>query len=98
MASSGAQLGNNNAGKGRDWADAVRKVLAEVDPKDKRKRLIKIASKLVELAEEGDMQAIKEIGDRLDGKAAQSVQVDGELAVEITKIERTIVHPTDTDS
>ncbi len=81
---SGAPQGNNNAGKGKDWADAVRKVLAEEDPKNKRKRLIAIATKLVELAESGDMAAIKEIGDRIDGKAAQSHEVNLPEGVSIT--------------
>jgi len=37
--------------------------------------LAKIAQKCVEAAVEGDMQAIKEIGDRIDGKAPQSLDV-----------------------
>lgn len=37
--------------------------------------LAKIAQKVVEAAMEGDMQAIKEIGDRIDGKAPQSLDV-----------------------
>ena len=37
--------------------------------------LAKIAQKCVEAAMEGDMSAIKEIGDRIDGKAPQSLDV-----------------------
>lgn len=37
--------------------------------------LAKIAQRCVEAAIEGDMQAIKEIGDRIDGKAPQSLDV-----------------------
>ena len=36
-------------------------------------RLRRIADKLAELAEEGDLAAIREIADRLDGKPAQVV-------------------------
>ncbi|MEM1353154.1 MAG: hypothetical protein AAGF27_12475 [Pseudomonadota bacterium] len=43
-----------------------------------RKKLRAIADKVVELAMEGDMQAIKEIGDRMDGRAPQSVEGSGE--------------------
>ncbi len=41
---------------------------------DKRDKLRAVADKLVELAIAGDMQAIKEIGDRLDGKPAQAIE------------------------
>ena len=37
------------------------------------KKLNNIAAKLVELAEQGDMQAIKEINDRVDGKSPQAL-------------------------
>lgn len=36
-----------------------------------RKRINIIADKLCRMAMEGDMAAVKEIGERLDGKAAQ---------------------------
>ena len=41
-------------------------------------KLRKIAEKLVEKAIEGDMQAIKEVADRTDGKPMQQVEVAGE--------------------
>lgn len=47
---------------------------------DGRDKLRAIADKLVDLAIEGDMQAIKEIGDRLDGKPSQAI--DGILTHE----------------
>ena len=37
-----------------------------------------IGEKLYELAEAGDIQAIKEIAERHDGKSAQSVELMGE--------------------
>jgi hypothetical protein len=33
-----------------------------------------IARKLIEMAKGGDLQAIKEVGDRLDGKCAQVIE------------------------
>ena len=42
----------------------------------KTKKLNIIAAKLVELAIEGDIQAIKEISDRVDGKPAQAIVGD----------------------
>jgi len=37
-------------------------------------RLRAIAEKLIEKAEQGDLQAIREIADRLDGKATQAIE------------------------
>lgn len=42
----------------------------------KTKKLNIIAAKLVELAVSGDIQAIKEISDRVDGKPAQAIVGD----------------------
>lgn len=59
------------------WADAVRMaVLREEEDSDGkiRKRLNIIADNLCRMAMTGDTQAIKEIGDRLDGKAKQAVE------------------------
>ena len=48
-----------------------------------------MARRLVTKALDGDVTALKEIGDRLDGKATQSVQVD--QSVQITSIEMVLV-------
>lgn len=45
------------------------------------RRLRVIADKLAEMAEGGDLQAIKEVGDRLDGKCAQTIE-RGDVPVE----------------
>jgi hypothetical protein len=45
------------------------------------KRLELLADKLVEKALDGDVTAIKEIGDRLDGKAKQQIEQDAGLGV-----------------
>lgn len=58
------------------WRDAINTALRQ-DP-DKLKRL---ANKLLAECEAGNMQALKELGDRLDGKPTQQVDVgnvDGE--------------------
>lgn len=75
----GAPTGNKNAAKAKIWENAIRAVVDKVDPKDPdgRTRLRKIAEKLAQAAEEGDIAAIKEIGDRLDGKAKQSTEITG---------------------
>lgn len=57
----------------KHWRDAIRRAVAADDGTKKTKRLFVIAEKLVTMAEAGDMAAIKEIGDRLDGKPAQAI-------------------------
>lgn len=60
------------------WNEAVRLAVYREERDDegkKRKRISIIADKLCRLAMAGDMAAIREIGDRLDGKAPQGVDV-----------------------
>ena len=67
--------GNANSGrKDKLWRDALMVAVKRSDTEG-RVMLAKIAQKVVEAACEGDMQAIKEIGDRIDGKAPQSLDV-----------------------
>lgn len=71
----GAPKGNKNSSQSnRLWTDTIRRALVQSDAK----KLRAIADKLVEMAEEGNIMAIKEIGDRMDGKAAQMILGPGE--------------------
>jgi len=55
--------------KQKDWAEALRRAVhRESDGKGSPKWLEVIANRVVEAAADGDPQAFKEIGDRLDGK------------------------------
>jgi len=71
----GAQEGNNNAHKGKPWANALNRALAQYENPEVRSgdALRKIANKVIEQALEGNPIAMKEIGDRMDGKAHQSI-------------------------
>jgi len=73
----GAPLGNTNGAKAKRWQKALERALArkygEVD-----EGLTVIAAQVVNSAAEGDRDAWKEIGDRLDGKPAQTVQGDAD--------------------
>lgn len=70
----GAPVGNNNSStENRLWANTIRRAVAQGDAK----KLRQIADKLIELAAEGDMQAIKELGDRIDGKPKQQTEITG---------------------
>jgi hypothetical protein len=59
------------------WADAVRKASHALDTKTKTKKLDLLALSLVSAGLEGDVSALKEIGDRLDGKVPQAVTGEG---------------------
>jgi hypothetical protein len=56
------------------WADALRVAVSREDV-DGRKKLARLADRCVEAALGGDMAAMKEIGDRLDGKPRQSMDM-----------------------
>lgn len=76
--SAGAPEGNKNATKNRPWAEAINRALLAEDGK----KLRALADKIIDKALEGDVSALKEIGDRVDGKAAQAiVGADGEALV-----------------
>ena len=79
-----------NKGKDKPFRDALRKRIAEAG--DDPKRLDRIALALLNKAETGDVAAIKELADRLDGKVTQPIAGDDEAApVRITRIERVIM-------
>jgi hypothetical protein len=66
-----APIGNTNAVKGKMFYDKLRKQLTQ-EPH----RLEKIVGQLITQAEMGEAWAVKEIIDRLDGKAVQTNQVE----------------------
>ena len=69
-----APFGNQNAKK-KPWQDAIRRAIAQNKTPDV---LFKLATNLVEKAlADGDQFAIKELSDRLDGKAVQSTELTG---------------------
>lgn len=68
--------GNANSGRRQEkpFRDALRMQLAEAG--EDHKALRAIAARLIEMAMSGDMQAIKELADRTDGKPVQAVDAD----------------------
>jgi len=61
------------------FADALRLELNRIDPsdKEKRKKVNKLAEKLVRCALDGEGWAFNMIADRLEGKAVQPVEYSG---------------------
>jgi hypothetical protein len=71
-----APLGNQNAKKAKRWQKAIERALARASNSDIDAGLDKAADKLVQAASEGDQWALKELGDRIDGKAVQPIAGD----------------------
>jgi hypothetical protein len=98
----GAQLGNTNGARGKVWRDALDKAVKQYVDKDagikRGEALFKIATRVVAQALTGNKDAIQELGNRLDGKPHQSMDIgihdstpleemtDAELAGELIKI------------
>ena len=69
----GAPVGNQNGKKGKLFYNQLRVALVQEDSR----KLRTIAQKLVDAAELGEPWAIKEVIDRVDGKAVQSTEISG---------------------
>ena len=75
----GAPLGNKNAAKGHAWREALRYALAQpYDDVERGQALKAVAKTVVRHALKGDIHCIQEIGNRLDGRPAQSVELSSE--------------------
>jgi len=90
----GAPKGNTNASKAKKLSKMLQDRLTE------RKEEQALMDKLLDLALGGDMAAIKEVFDRIDGKPKQAIVGGDEddSPIQITQIERIIVKPKDSNS
>lgn len=70
-----APQGNKNAARAKVWHAAIMRALDKRDQSrvDGKKEIDALAEKLIELVAAGDLAALKEFGDRLDGKPAQAI-------------------------
>lgn len=94
MAFQPGQSGNaGGRSKEKIWRNAIeRAVQRATTGRIDYAKLDELADKLLSLAADGDMQALKEIGDRLDGKPAQAITgPDGERLIDAIVV--TIVNP-----
>lgn len=87
----GAPLGNQNGKKGKLFYNQLRIALVQEDSR----KLRNIADKLVAAAEQGEPWAVKEIMDRVDGKAVQATEISGVDGgeIELKQIEFIIKRP-----
>lgn len=77
------------------WSDAINRAIKRRQDDDP-KALERLADRLLSKCDEGDLPALKELGDRLDGKAAQQLVLsgtgaDGSIPLVVTGVRR----PTD---
>ena len=76
----GAPAGNTNATKNKVWRDAIRRQVAQFKDKDRGIKmgqvLNAIAKKVFDMGLDGDEFAIREIGNRLDGKPVQVQEIE----------------------
>lgn len=69
------EIGNDFSNKNnRLWANTLRRAIVQGDGA----KLRRIADALIDKAADGDIAAIKELGDRIDGKATQALAVSGD--------------------
>lgn len=76
----GAPIGNKNAEHGGMWRNAIKRALAKRDESraDGKKALDELAEQLLLACDRGEISALQVLGDRLDGKAPQSLQLQGD--------------------
>ncbi|OGC95810.1 MAG: hypothetical protein A2W25_15150 [candidate division Zixibacteria bacterium RBG_16_53_22] len=76
----GAPLGNTNGTKTKLFLKTLHKIITddEYNLPEKKRRLFLAGQQLVNQAARGEEWAIKELANRLDGKAKQQVELSGE--------------------
>lgn len=75
-----APRGNQNAARAKVWRAAIERALERrsASRADGIKEIDALAEQLLNLVAAGDLGAIKEFGDRIDGKPAQAIVGDDE--------------------
>lgn len=90
MSNRGGQPGNKSSANAKSIRDAINYKLAEIGrnmPGDEaalKKGMRAIVGPQIEAALGGNIAAFKEIADRVDGKAAQSLDLAGEVSVPVS--------------
>jgi hypothetical protein len=88
-----APIGNQHAVKAKRWSLAIDNALAKRSKADGIQALDALAEKLLLLCDEGDISALRELGDRLEGKPAQAITgADGGpiVIIQATALDETI--------
>lgn len=80
-----APKGNNNAAKAKIWSAAILRALEKRSRTERKKIIDSIADALIDKCLERDLPAIKEFGDRIEGKVPQAIEGTGENGEVIVK-------------
>lgn len=83
--------GNDYAKKGKLFSDALRKAIAQ----DDGKRVRACVEKMLDLAADGEQWAVKELADRLDGKAVAAISGPDGGPIQVQEVVRKIIDPAD---
>ena len=78
MADRGGQPGNQNAANGKLWRAAILRALEKRGAGDRVQALDDMAEKLLSKCDSEDISALKELGDRVDGKPTTTIAGDPE--------------------
>lgn len=71
--------------KRKKWAEAIQKALSTNPTGEPNLELLEaVSAALIIAAKAGDMEAIKEIGNRLDGKPVQGVDLEANIIGDVT--------------
>ena len=81
----GAPIGNTNAQKGSVWRNAINRALDKRSRAKQVEAVDELAEKLLAACDAGDLTALKELGDRLDGKPTQPISGDLDVTVVINR-------------
>ncbi len=73
-----APAGNQYAAKDKLWRAAIMRALEKRSRVSQVEALDQIADKLIEACMTADLPALKELGDRIDGKPKQQIEATGE--------------------
>ncbi len=98
MAKKGGQPGNQNAASQKPWKAAIERALAKRSLASKRAAIDDLAERFLQSCDEGDIPAFKELGDRLEGRSVQAVdigiQADNPINTLMEKITGTGLKPS----
>lgn len=83
----GAPLGNQNAVKAKRWQQAIDRALERRSKSDQIAELDRLADQFLSAVEAEGIAGYRELADRLDGKAVQTLAGDNDspLTVQIIK-------------
>jgi hypothetical protein len=89
-----APVGNRNAAKAKVWSAAIQRAL-DKRVSERRAALDELADKLIDMALAGDLGALREFGDRIEGKAVAVTELQANVEARVSGLAPVYgVHPT----